>query len=106
MATRIADRFGPVPPELLSLFDIVRVRHLGEKLGFEKIIIKNGIVIAFFVANPMSAYYRGNTFNQVMEKIVDAGNLFELKQNDGRLRVISRGVNSIADALRVLRKLQ
>jgi hypothetical protein len=46
---RLEDRFGPMPEELKRLFDIVRIRQLGQKLGFEKIIIKNGVLIAFFV---------------------------------------------------------
>lgn len=106
MAARIKDRFGPIPPELDSLFDIVRIRHLGERLGFDKIIIKNGIVIAFFVSNPMSAYYRSPVFGKVMEKIQTSGTLFELKQNEGKLRVITRGVNSVHAALEVLKKLE
>ena len=47
MAKSLEDRFGPMPQELKDLFTIVRIRHLGEKLGLEKIIIKNGILIAF-----------------------------------------------------------
>lgn len=47
IAARLEDRFGKLPVELERLFDIVRIRHRGEKLGFEKIIIKNGILIAF-----------------------------------------------------------
>ena len=105
MAARLTDRFGPIPGELMSLFDIVRIRQLGEKLGFEKIIIKNGILIAFFVSNPMSSYFRSSTFSKVLEKVGNEGNLFELKQNDSRLRVISRNINSISKAYKVLKKL-
>lgn len=105
MAARITDRFGPMPRELENLFDVVRIRQAGEKLGFEKIIIKNGILIAFFIANPMSPYYRSSVFGRVMEKVSDTGSLFELKQNDGRLRIISRGVNSTSSALQTLKLL-
>jgi transcription-repair coupling factor (superfamily II helicase) len=105
MAARITDRFGPMPRELENLFDVVRIRQAGEKLGFEKIIIKNGILIAFFIANPMSPYYRSAVFGRVMEKVSDTCSLFELKQNDGRLRIISRGVNSTSSALQTLKLL-
>ena len=105
MKARLADRFGPVPEELARLFDIVRLRHLGEKLGFEKIIVKNGIMIAFFISNQMSSYYRSKKFSDVIGKISDCGSLFELKQNDAKLRIISRKIYSIADACAVLRKL-
>ena len=105
MKARLADRFGPVPEELARLFDIVRLRHLGEKLGFEKIIVKNGIMIAFFRTNQMSSYYRSKKFSDVIGKIGDCGRLFELKQNDAKLRIISRNIHSISEACAVLRKL-
>lgn len=68
MAAKLTDRFGPVPEEVSHLFDIVRIRHRGKKLGFEKIIIKNGILIAFFISNPMSSYYKSKVFTGILEK--------------------------------------
>lgn len=104
-AARLEDRFGKMPEELRSLFDIVRIRHLGERLGFEKIIIKNGILIAFFVSNPMSAYYRSKVFMEVLEKVSANERLFELKNKDQKLRIISRGIDSVSKAYEVLKKL-
>jgi len=102
---RLEDRFGPMPEELSNLFDIVRIRQIGERLGFDKIIIKNGLMIAFFVANPMSSYYRSKTFADVFGKISDNGNIFELKQKDSGLRIIARNVDSTSKALELLKKL-
>ena len=65
MKKKLSDRFGTIPEELSRLFEIVRIRQLGQKLGFEKIIIKNGVMIAFFIYNSMSQYYRSNTFNSI-----------------------------------------
>ena len=104
-AARLEDRFGKMPEELRNLFDVVRIRHIGEKLGFEKIIIKNGILIAFFITNPMSAYYRSKVFMDVLEKVSANERLFELKNKDQKLRIIARGIDSIAKACEVLKKL-
>ncbi len=106
MKSRLEDRFGPVPEELDRLFHIVKIRHLGEKLGFEKIIIKNGIIIAFFINNQMSAYYRSDTFSGILKKISDCPTLFELKHNDSKLRIISRNIDTLAKAYEVLGKLK
>ena len=92
MKTRLADRFGPLPPELEALLEIVRIRHLGERLGFEKIIIKNGIMIAFFISNPLSQYYKSRTFQGILGCLNENPKIFDLKQNDNRLRVVSRNV--------------
>ena len=106
MKIRLEDRFGKLPDELQRLFDIVRIRQLGVKLGFEKIIIKNGVMIAFFISNPLSQYYRSDRFSHILENVTTNPKLFELKQNDNKLRVFVRNVDGIAKAFSILKKLQ
>ena len=105
MKNRLTDRFGAMPEELLRLFDIVKVRQLGQKLGFEKIIIKNGVMIAFFIMNPMSQYYKSETFARILGKVSEYPKLFELKQNDNKLRVFVKNVESIRKSYDILSKL-
>lgn len=105
IAARLEDRFGKLPVELERLFDIVRIRHRGEKLGFEKIIIKNGIMIAFFITNPMSAYYKSPVFSIILDRVSANSAIFELKQNNSKLRIISRKIDSLEKAYEVLGKL-
>ncbi|MGN1210408.1 MAG: hypothetical protein ACI4TM_01895, partial [Candidatus Cryptobacteroides sp.] len=88
------------------LFDIVKVRRLGQQLGFEKIIIKNGVMIAFFVSNPLSQYYRSSRFSKILENVSAHPNCFELKQNDNKLRIFSRNIDTIDKAFSILKKLQ
>lgn len=106
MKKKLSDRFGPMPDEVMRLFGIVRVRRLGQQLGFEKIIIKNGVMIAFFISNPLSQYYRSKRFSDILENVGKYRNLFELKQNDNKLRIFSRNVDSIDKAYSILKKLQ
>ena len=105
MKVRLADRFGELPEELVRLFDIVRIRQLGQKLGFEKIIIKNGVMIAFFISNPLSQYYRSDRFSKILENISVNPKMFELKQNDNKLRIFVRNVDGISKAYEILSKL-
>ena len=105
MKIRMTDRFGKIPVELERLFDIVRIRQLGKELGFEKIIIKNGVMIAFFITNPLSQYYRSDRFSKVLEKISQHPKLFEVKQPDGRLRIMVRNVDGISKAYDILKML-
>ena len=102
---KLSDRFGAIPEELSRLFDIVRIRQLGQKSGFEKIIIKNGVMIAFFISNPLSQYYRSDRFSKILEGITLNPNLFELKQNDNRLRIFVRNVDTLSKAYDILKKL-
>ena len=105
MRQRMEDRFGRMPEETSRLFDIVKIRNLGERLGFEKIIIKNGIMIAFFIMNPLSKYYRSRKFSDVLDAVNRNSRIFELKQPDNRLRLVVRNIPSVVSAYNALKKL-
>ena len=106
MRAQITDRFGKLPPELENLFHVVRIRNLGARLGFEKIIIKNGLFIAFFISNQMSPYYKSPVFSKLLERITANEKIFALKQSEGKLKIVARGVDSLQKAWTVLNKLQ
>ena len=106
MRVQIEDRFGKFPPELENLFQVVKVRNLGARLGFEKIIIKNGLFICFFISNQMSPYFKSPVFSKVLERITANDKLFTLKQSEGKLKIVARGVDSMQKAWTVLNKLQ
>lgn len=104
-AKRLEDRFGTLPEEVKNLFIVVKIRNRGAALGFEKVIIKNGIMIAFFVSNPMSPYYKSEVFEKVMGRISDMGGKLELKQVENKLKIVARGVPSLAVAFNILNRL-
>jgi len=105
MKKKLSDRFGEIPEELARLFEIVKIRQLGQKLGFEKIIVKNGVMIAFFIYNSMSRYYRSERFSRILENISLNPKLFELKQNDNKLRIFVKNVDSLSKAYQILNRL-
>lgn len=102
-ASVTADRFGVLPPELENLFLVVKIRNLGASLGFEKIIVKNGMFICFFVGNALSPYYNSDVFASVMQKVSLP---FEFKQVEGRLKLVARGVDTLQKAHVLLGKLK
>ncbi|MCR5547912.1 MAG: transcription-repair coupling factor [Bacteroidales bacterium] len=103
--SQLQDRFGKFPAEVDNLFHVVKIRNLGAKLGFEKIIIKNGMFICFFIANQMSPYFKSDVFGKVISRIND-NPVFTFKQSEGKLKIVARGVDSLEKALSLLRKLQ
>lgn len=106
MRMNLRDRFGELPKDVDNLFDIVKIRNLGGRLGFEKIIIKNGMMIMFFISNQMSPFFRSKVFSNILSKINENANLFNLKQTEGKLKIVSRGIDSIPKALSTLAKLR
>ena len=103
---QLADRFGPAPEEVDNLFRVVKIRNAGSKLGFEKIIVKNGMFIAFFISNPMSPYYKSKTFENLLQKIEKLPSEMTLKQSDSKLKIVARGIDTLEKAYALLIKLR
>ncbi|HJJ47289.1 MAG TPA: hypothetical protein O0X32_03455, partial [Methanocorpusculum sp.] len=102
---KLIDRFGPMPEEVENLFTVVNIRNLGGSVGFEKIIIKNGMMIMFFISNHMSPYFKSKEFTSVLEKVNLHERIFNLKQSEGKLKIVSRGIDTLSKALETLSML-
>ena len=106
LSRQLEDRFGTLPQEVKNLFNVVKIRNLGARCGFEKIIIKNGMEIMHFVSNPLSLYYRSSQFEKVLDRVNSYFSQYKFIQDRGKLRVVSRGIDSLDKALSVLKRLQ
>ena len=96
---RLTDRFGKMPQEVINLFSVVKIKNLGSSMGFEKIIIKNGMLIMFFISNPMSMYYKSDVFGRILANANKYERIFNLKQTEGKLKIVSWGIDSLQKAL-------
>ena len=105
LSTQLTDRFGTLPAEVQNLFYVVKIRNLGSSLGFEKIIVKNGMMILFFISNPMSKYYKTRTYYNVLEKVGEHP-MFNFKQVENKLKLVTRKMDSLQIAYQTLQKLQ
>ena len=99
------DRFGPVPPQVEDLFTTVRCRKLAVELGFEKMILKSGILKCFFVANPDSPYFTSKTFEQILDFIQTKTNKAKLKQVGKNGILIVRDMNDMSTLHHFLKQM-
>ena len=102
----VKDRFGPVPEQVKELADTVRLRWLAMELGFEKIVLKNGMLIAYFVSNQMSGYYKSAKFAGVMGFLQKQNRRFEMKQQSEKLYIIVKRVESIEKAYKLFLEMK
>ncbi len=94
----IQDRFGPVPDVVEDLFETVRLRWLAEKLGFEKVALKNGIMKCYFVPSSKERYYKSEVFGKVMQFIQKHPKTCKIKEFKNRLILTVSGANTIQKA--------
>ena len=62
--------------------------------------------IAFFIANQMSPYFQSDTFTRVLDRVNAGVYSLEFKQSKGRLKLITRNVDSLQKARLILSKLE
>ena len=101
----LTDRFGKIPREGLELLQIVPLRRIGKKLGCEKIILKGGIMQMQFVSNPLSAFYKSDTFEKVIQFIVTHPQECNLKESRGRRYLVIQDVKTVEQAVAMLRSI-
>lgn len=76
----LADRFGPVPRQVEDLFITVRCRKMAVDLGFEKMLLKDGVLKCFFINRPDSPYFESDIFKNIIAYIQIGTNKAKLKQ--------------------------
>jgi transcription-repair coupling factor (superfamily II helicase) len=103
--TELADRFGPIPPQVEDLFDTVRIRKLAVTLGFEKLILKEEHLRCYFINRPDSPYFESDTFRLILEYIQKHTNKARLKQAGKLFLLAVEDIRSMADLLGFLRRM-
>jgi len=101
----LTDRFGPLPAPAVSLLDIVRLKWLASETGIEKIILRQGMMMAIFVSSPDSPFYRSDLFANVMGCLNSMKREVKVKQKDKRLSFSVQGVKSLKEAMELLKRL-
>jgi transcription-repair coupling factor (superfamily II helicase) len=100
---RLIDRFGAVPPQTQELIHTIRLRWLAKELGIEKLILKNGMLVCYFVSNQESAYYQTDVFSAVLRFVQTNPAACRMKESNDKLTLTFPDIRSILGALGVLR---
>jgi transcription-repair coupling factor (superfamily II helicase) len=102
----LLDRFGPPPPPVLELLEVIRLRREMMRLGFEKAKIKNGLLILRFVGDQNSPYYKSERFMNILKYVSANPERFVLKQRDGGLGLTVRQVPDTRAAVETLKEME
>ncbi|EKF54183.1 transcription-repair coupling factor [Galbibacter marinus] len=103
---RLIDRFGPLPEEAKDLLNSVRIKWIATQMGLERLLLKQGKMVGYFVADQQSSYYQSNRFRSVLEFVQKNPSYCKLKEkqtrNGLRLIISFDGIKSIDKAYKVL----
>lgn len=98
----LVDRFGEIPSQTESLLSAIRLRWMAKEIGLEKLTLKAGKMIGFFVSNQESLYYQSKNFTRVLNFIKTNPPGYKMYEKNGNLRISCSHVSSISEALEAL----
>jgi transcription-repair coupling factor (superfamily II helicase) len=101
----LEDRFGPIPKPVIQLIDTMRLRWKAREIGFEKLVLKSGKMIGYFISKQDSPFYQSEAFTRILNFIKlnpVAGKMYE---KDDTLRIAFPEVQNMDKANRLLNAL-
>ncbi len=99
---RLIDRFGPIPAPTFALIDTMKLRWHARSLGMEKLILKSGKMIGYFVSKQDSPYYQSAKFSKVLDFIKHNPNNGKMYEKDESLRISFNDVTKMNMAVKIL----
>ncbi|MCG9971284.1 transcription-repair coupling factor [Christiangramia crocea] len=105
----LIDRFGELPVQAVDLLNSVRIKWIASHMGLEKIIMKKGKFVGYFISDQKSRFYQTNNFTKILQYVQSHPQTCKMKEketrNGLRLLLTFEKVTSVEKALKVLKPL-
>jgi transcription-repair coupling factor (superfamily II helicase) len=102
----LRDRFGPLPKQVNELVSAMRMRWQAMYIGFEKLILKNGKMIGYFLSKPDSEYYNSAMFKAVLNYAQKHPTSCFLKEQNNKFYISIANVKSVQDVIGIFNYMQ
>jgi transcription-repair coupling factor (superfamily II helicase) len=97
----LKDRFGTLPDSVEQLINTVRLRWMGEALGFEKLSLKNEKLRGYFVTGN-NEYFKSEIFGRVLSFVQTHTKRCRMKDMAGKLILTIESIGSVEAATEIL----
>ena len=101
-ASRLIDRFGPIPAETAELLLVPKLRRLARRLGIEKINLKGNAMYTYFVGESNPAYYMSPMFGRMLAYLNMKPRRVKIRQNAAHQSFEILNVKSVSEAVELL----
>lgn len=105
----LMDRFGNLPSEAKNLLKSVELKWIAAEIGFDKIVVKNGVFLGYFPSNPQDKFYQSEKFRNIisyLSKNPKDATLKEKSNKDGnQLMMRKENVQNVDEVNSVLERI-
>lgn len=102
---RLKDRFGTIPTQTIELVEVIKLRRMAKTLGFEKLILKQGKMIAHFAAVENSDYYQSELFGKLIAHLQRYEKNCRIKQTPERLSLVFAPLKTLSAVSKLMLEL-
>ncbi|MFM7725586.1 MAG: TRCF domain-containing protein, partial [Flavobacteriales bacterium] len=95
-----------IPKPTVALIETMRLRWLAREIGFEKLVLKSGKMIGYFVSKENSPFYQSEKFSHVLEFIKHNPSLGKMYEKENSLRMSFDNVIELRRAIHILTSLK
>jgi transcription-repair coupling factor (superfamily II helicase) len=103
---KLIDRFGALPKPAIALLNSVRIKWKATAMGIERLLMKQGKMVGYFIGDQQSNFYQSNRFMNVLQFAQRNGTICKMKEketkNGLRLLLTFDNVKSVNKALELL----
>ncbi len=99
------DRFGPMPKQVLALFDATRIREAARRVGVERVVLKEDTLRLYFLSDHHSDFFQSPAFSRVLEYVQTFPVKVKIKETPKFLSLVYRDTKTIKDVLDHVRGL-
>ncbi len=107
---QLTDRFGDLPTQAEDLLSSVRLKWIANGMGLEKLVLKKGKMVGYFIADQQSEYFQSATFTKILQFVQANAKSCTLKEkqtrNGLRLLLVFEGINTLEKALKAMRPFE
>lgn len=101
----LRDRFGELPVQVTGLMEIVRSRRYCLDLGVERLYVKNGKMVMYFVSEQTSPFYQSPVFSAILRIVQQQLLPGRFSERNDKLSLIFTEVTNIMKMSRYVRKM-
>ena len=83
--SRLVDRFGPLPEQAEDLLNSVRIKWIAKEMGLEKVVMKKGKMIGYFIGDQQSDFYQSPVFTKILQFVQQHPDKCRIKEKETRI---------------------
>lgn len=102
---KLQDRFGEIPFQVAGLMEIVRVRRWSMALAVERLFVKNGKMVMYFVNAPSSPFYSSAVFSRLLKFVQQQVLPCRMSEKNEKLSLVFTEMTNIEKVARFVKRM-